>query len=61
MNRWGEVVFRTDDPNQPWDGSDNGGEYFVPDGVYHWQLRGEVQLPKEVVGIEDSGHITIVR
>lgn len=61
VNRWGDVVFRTEDPNEPWDGSDNGGEYFVPDGVYHWQVRGEVQLPKEVVGIEDSGHITVVR
>lgn len=41
FNRWGEVVFSTTERNRFWDGSVNGGEHYVPDGVYHWLLEME--------------------
>ena len=36
-NRWGEVVFSSQDPNHHWDGSYRGE--VVPDGVYSYRIR----------------------
>lgn len=41
FNRWGQVVFRNTDIEVPWTGEFQGGDYFVPDGVYVYQLRYE--------------------
>ncbi|MGY8918170.1 MAG: T9SS type B sorting domain-containing protein, partial [Flavobacteriales bacterium] len=61
LNRWGEVVFDTTNPETPWIGQDNtmGGEHFVPDGVYMYSVTA--------LGSHDPssstyrGYITIVR
>lgn len=37
FNRFGEVVFRSIDPTEGWDGGVNG--YYVPDGVYNYSLQ----------------------
>ena len=57
-NRWGAVVFDTNNPNEPWDGSNNGGVSFVPDGVYVWVIQGS-----SVVGgsVNLTGTIQILR
>lgn len=39
FNRWGEKLFDTTDPTKFWDGSHQGGEYYVEDGVYVYRLR----------------------
>ncbi|MBN4071411.1 gliding motility-associated C-terminal domain-containing protein [Crocinitomix catalasitica] len=38
FNRWGELIFESDNPDLPWDGSysDHG---LVQDDVYFWQLK----------------------
>lgn len=36
-NRWGELVFKTEDPGTAWDGTYNG--YLCPDGLYTYVLR----------------------
>lgn len=38
-NRWGEEVFLSENPDLGWNGSVNGGEYFAPDGLYHWTIK----------------------
>lgn len=58
FNRWGEVVFSTTERNRFWDGSVNGGDHYVPDGVYHWLL--------EMEGFESNtkrmtGTVTVIR
>jgi len=40
-NRWGELVFVSDDPEEPWQGNVLGGDHYAPDGVYLWQVRIE--------------------
>ncbi|MCC6599732.1 MAG: gliding motility-associated C-terminal domain-containing protein, partial [Crocinitomicaceae bacterium] len=57
-NRWGEAIFHTDDHKKPWIGETGEGVYFVPDGVYNYQvrLRDLEHLPHYF-----SGHITLVR
>ncbi|RYD74607.1 MAG: gliding motility-associated C-terminal domain-containing protein, partial [Sphingobacteriales bacterium] len=35
-NRWGQLVYQTNDINKPWDGKLNG--VASPEGLYHWKL-----------------------
>jgi gliding motility-associated-like protein len=56
-NRWGERVFRTEHPEEGWDGSYKGLE--CPQGVYTWRLSFKN------VTTEDTelhfGHVTLLR
>jgi gliding motility-associated-like protein len=36
FNRWGKLVFKTEDPDINWDGRDIGSKRFVPTGVYYY-------------------------
>jgi gliding motility-associated-like protein len=58
FNRWGDVVFSSNDIELAWTGSTKNGEYFVPDGVYNYVVTAE-----GVRGniIEKNGTITIFR
>lgn len=38
-NRWGDVVFGTNDPDAVWTGEYRNGEYFGNNEVYNWQLK----------------------
>ena len=40
FNRWGDEVFTSKDPKEPWIGDNKGnGEYFIPNGVYNYVVR----------------------
>lgn len=39
FNRDGEVIFKTTDSNQYWNGSHLNGEYYVPNGIYPFQCN----------------------
>jgi gliding motility-associated-like protein len=36
-DRWGELVFETEDIMDVWVGNFEGGDYYAPDGVYQWR------------------------
>ena len=56
-NRWGELVFSSDDSQEPWLGNVQGGDHFAPDGVYTWKLRMEdMDGPRWL-----EGHVTLFR
>ena len=55
-NRWGGVVFQTDDPEYGWDGSFNGGGHYVPDGVYAWVINASSYSGRSI-GIEGTVQI----
>jgi gliding motility-associated-like protein len=38
FNRWGEIVFESQDKNAAWDGTNYTG-YLCPDGVYTWKIQ----------------------
>ncbi len=61
FNRQGEVLFRTDDPTAIWDGSVNGGDYFVMDGAYVWRLEYTANTLESVISETLSGHVVVVR
>ena len=61
FNRWGEIVWESTDPEEGWIGQSIAGseEYFVPDGLYTWQIKLKFQSG------EDSqlhqGHVSLFR
>lgn len=63
FDRWGEVVFKTNDINEPWLGEHNDGEYFVMDDVYNYLITTYVKgLPLDKKNRRKyRGHITIIR
>ena len=60
-NRWGELVFETNDVNQPWIGQvGQTGEYFVPNGTYMYRVEVH-SLSEEAVRKEVFGHVMVIR
>jgi gliding motility-associated-like protein len=49
-NRWGQLIYRTNDPNDAWNGTYNG-EY-VPQGIYVYLLRfrNALNRPRQIKG-----------
>jgi len=59
FNRWGDVLFKTNDINDGWYGEVDGGEYFAIDAVYSWRIKILPNNGQEP--FEQTGHVTIVR
>ncbi|MFN9974216.1 MAG: gliding motility-associated C-terminal domain-containing protein, partial [Phycisphaerae bacterium] len=56
FNRWGEVVFESQNPDEKWYGNVKGGEYYARDEVYVWLLN--FRQAGFVDEREVSGHVT---
>jgi gliding motility-associated-like protein len=48
-NRWGDVVFTSNDIEKAWMGEGMGSEYFVPDGIYNYVITYFDMLEKPTV------------
>jgi gliding motility-associated-like protein len=57
FNRWGEIVWETNDTKSTWDGTYNNLK--CPDGVYTWVVR--LGIIKDDSKIEFSGNLTIIK
>ncbi|MDC0257850.1 gliding motility-associated C-terminal domain-containing protein, partial [Crocinitomicaceae bacterium] len=60
FNRWGDIVFETNDLNFAWDGKMKNG-IFVQDGVYTWQIKFLVEYLDEAQYEELHGHLNVLR
>lgn len=58
FNRWGEVVWSTEEEGSFWNGSHQSGSYFVPDGVYAYTAQGRSNQGQIV---STSGSIVLIR
>jgi gliding motility-associated-like protein len=58
-NRWGELMFETDDATKGWDGTHNG--YEVEPGAYVWKLEYEAILNGEIVFRNEQGSVALLR
>jgi gliding motility-associated-like protein len=58
FNRWGTVLYQTDDPQAVWTGDVNDGEFYAPDGVYQYLLKFETETGE---AIQRSGAIIVAR
>jgi len=54
FNRWGELLFNSNDPDEGWDGTKEGT--MVQDGVYTWKLRIKDVRTDKIYSF--VGHIT---
>ena len=56
FNRWGQIIFESQDVNQKWDGTSKGKS--IPIGTYPYLLNYETEFdhPKQI-----SGHINLIR
>jgi len=57
FNRWGKMVFESNDPNFRWDGSSMNGET-LQEGVYIYLVKAQ---DSEGDLLEESGSVTIIR
>lgn len=57
FDRWGQVVFSTQDGRQGWDGKKNGGD--APTGTYYWVFDGYDDYYQQK--ISTSGSVVLVR
>lgn len=58
-NRWGEMIFESNDPDQGWIGNSENGDHYVQNDVYVWKLIVKPQHNPEVK--ELNGWVTIVK
>ena len=59
FDRNGSLIFRTDNPDEKWNGSHNGGNHYVKAGVYTWRVE---MIPRSSAGSEVwQGHVTVIR
>ena len=59
FNRWGDVLFETNDINEGWYGEVDGGEYYAIDAVYSWLIKILPNNGQEP--FEQTGHVTVIR
>ena len=59
FNRWGERVFLSDDPKQPWTGNIKQGEYYGQNDVYNWVLK--LRLANNAEEVEFAGSVILIR
>lgn len=59
FNRWGEIIFYTEDPTEAWNGTYLGEQ--MPNGVYPWILYYEGLTEKYKGPFKDQGSVTIDR
>lgn len=58
-NRWGEEVFKSDDPQQFWQGTIQNGGNDAPGGVYTYQIR--VRLKESGDSRFKRGYVNLIR
>ncbi|MCB9169934.1 MAG: gliding motility-associated C-terminal domain-containing protein [Flavobacteriales bacterium] len=60
FDRWGELIYESNDPTDGWDGTfRNGGGNIVAEGIYPW--RAQFKL-KTTSGLRDMvGHVTLLK
>lgn len=57
FNRWGELIFESNDSEVGWDGTYNGS--IVPEGVYIWKIEFGLEYTdaRKII----SGHLNLIR
>ena len=56
FNRWGELVYESNDFDNKWDGTFNGKP--CPDGTYVWRIR---YSDERQINFEKMGHVNLLR
>ena len=57
--REGQLIFETNQPNMPWDGSVNSGNYYSKNDVYTWVLEAQDAMTGDKITYR--GHVNLLR
>ena len=57
-DRWGDLIFYSEDPTEGWLGDVHGGQHYAQNDVYIWHL--EFTMPSGEP-YNKTGHVTVVR
>jgi gliding motility-associated-like protein len=57
-NRWGGLIWETNDPNEKWIGNVHNGDYYVSDGLYVYQIIAKGEKGRVY---SNTGNITVLR
>lgn len=63
-DRWGGLVFQSNDIEMPWNGGVHGSEYYVQDGIYSYVVDYAFEIDDRILPTPDYrkyGFITILR
>jgi hypothetical protein len=60
MNRWGDVIFKTDDIAKRWDGKGNGGRKLAQEDVYIWMINTQ-DVTLNIQKHKYVGHVTLLK
>lgn len=58
FDRWGTIIFESNDPEQAWLGQIRGGDHFAENGLYYYQVKLRNLVDES---FDFKGHIVIVR
>lgn len=59
FNRWGDVVFYTKNPEEPWTGDIGAGDFFGQNEVYNWRVKLKVDNSSDELFF--TGSIVLIR
>ncbi len=59
FNRWGEVIYYSEDQNSGWDGFYRNDE--IPAGTYPWLIQYDSAYDKFGTNIKKNGRVTLIR
>jgi gliding motility-associated-like protein len=59
FDRWGGVVFETDDPGEWWIGNVAGGSHYAEAGAYTYRLK--LRFSSSIEDLVYTGHIVLIR
>lgn len=62
MDRWGQIVHMTTDPEDRWDASlYNDQPYYSEGGIYIWVMSYDAVIEGEITSARKMGHISLIR
>jgi large repetitive protein len=59
FDRWGTIVFQTDNPDTPWIGNVRGGDHFAATDSYHYRLV--LKTTENTDSVVKEGTVTLLR
>ncbi|MFT5600582.1 MAG: gliding motility-associated-like protein [Flavobacteriales bacterium] len=59
FNRWGELIFRTNNTDDAWDGTKSGTSGIVQQDVYVWKVKAVDKYTNEAIDL--IGHVTLIK
>jgi len=61
FNRWGEIIFKSNDPSEGWSGNASSGEHFVSPGTYKYKLSYKAELFDGIHAKTNYGMVSVIR